>query len=129
MEIVTQNATSLAWIGDGYMTLEIRKHLLSLGYTKADILQKKSAKINSAKGQSKILEVLESEHFFNEDEKQILQRGRNASIHSKAKNADGKTYLRSTSLEALIGYLYLYYHHERLNELMEKIIQEGDKLC
>ncbi len=54
MEIVTQNATSLAWIGDGYMTLEIRKHLLSLGYTKADILQKKSAKINSAKGQSKI---------------------------------------------------------------------------
>ena len=54
MEIVTQNATSLAWIGDGYMTLEIRKHLLSLGYTKADILQKKPAKINSAQGQSKI---------------------------------------------------------------------------
>lgn len=128
MEIVTENATSLAWMGDAYMTLLVRAHLLKLGYSRADTLQKKSAKINSAKGQSKILEVLEAEDFFTEDEKRILKRGRNASIHSKAKNADGKTYLRSTSLEALIGYLYLYDHHARLDELMEKIIKEGDIL-
>lgn len=128
MEIVTENATSLAWMGDAYMTLLIRQHLLKLGYSRADTLQKKSAKINSAKGQSRILEVLEAEDFFTEDEKRILKRGRNASIHSKAKNADGKTYLRSTSLEALIGYLYLYNHQARLDELMEKIIKEGDLL-
>ena len=41
MEIVTHNATSLAWMGDALMTLRVRKHLLDKGYQKADILQKK----------------------------------------------------------------------------------------
>ena len=102
MEIVTHNATSLAWMGDAIMTLVIREHLLSLGYSKANVLQKKSAKINSAKGQSYILEQLEKENFFNEEEKEILRRGRNASIHSKAKNADGKTYLRATDRKSVV---------------------------
>ncbi len=128
MEIVTHNATSLAWMGDAIMTLVIREHLLSLGYSKANVLQKKSAKINSAKGQSYILEQLEKENFFNEEEKEILRRGRNASIHSKAKNADGKTYLRATALESLIGYLYLYAHEQRLRQLIGRILELGDTL-
>ena len=52
MEIVTENATSLAWIGDAIMTLKVREHILKKGYRKADILQKKSAHICSAKGQA-----------------------------------------------------------------------------
>ena len=32
MEIVTENATSLAWIGDAVMSLAVREHLLSLGF-------------------------------------------------------------------------------------------------
>ncbi|EOS60535.1 hypothetical protein C815_01206 [Firmicutes bacterium M10-2] len=128
MEIVTQNATNLAWMGDALMTLAVRSHLLEQGYTKANVLQKKSAKINSAKGQSYILEQLEKENFFNEDETEILRRGRNATVHSKAKNADGRTYMRSTALEALIGYLYLYHHEERLEHLLHRILELGDTL-
>lgn len=128
MEIVTENATSLAWIGDAYMTLLVRERLLSKGYRKADILQRKSARICSAKGQFKILTTLKDENFFLDDEKEILQRGRNATIHSKAKNADGKTYLEATALEALIGYLYLYKHEERLEILMSKVLELGDLL-
>ncbi len=41
MEIVTENATSLAWIGDAVMSLAVREHLLSLGFRKAHVLQKK----------------------------------------------------------------------------------------
>ena len=68
MEIVTENATSLAWIGDAIMTLKVREHILKKGYRKADILQKKSARICSAKGQACILSTLREENFFNEVE-------------------------------------------------------------
>lgn len=128
MEIVTENATSLAWIGDAYMTLEVRKLILSKGYRKADILQKKSARICSAKGQSFILNQMLDLNFFEESELEILNRGRNATIHSKAKNADGKTYLEATALEALLGYLYLYDHMDRLKIVMNKILEIGDTL-
>lgn len=128
MEIVSENATSLAWIGDAVYTLRVREHLLKKGYRKADILQKRSAKFNSAKGQAAILKQLEENDFFNEDEKVILQRGRAANIHSKAKNADGKTYLEATALEALIGYLHLYDHHERKEQLLDQAVMLGDAL-
>ena len=128
MEIVTQNATSLAWIGDAIMSLKVREHLLDLGYRRANILQKKNAVICSAKGQACILDQMMQDDFFNEDEKEILARGRNATIHSKAKNASGKTYLKATALEALLGYLYLYDHKERLNVCLNRIIELGDQL-
>lgn len=128
MEIVTENATSLAWIGDAIMSLCIREHLLKLGYQKPKILQKKSAVICSAKGQACILESMMAEHFFTEDELQILSRGRNATIHSKAKNASHKVYLQATALESLLGYLYLYEHKVRLEECLSRIIELGDQL-
>lgn len=128
MEIVTQNATSLAWLGDAIMTFVIREHILKQGFQKAHILQKKSAKICSAVGQAKILDQLYEKSFFTEDELEILKRGRNATIHSKAKNADGKTYLKATALEALLGYLYLYNHKDRLSMFLEQIISMGDLL-
>lgn len=128
MEIVTENATSLAWIGDAVMSLAVREHLLSLGYRKAHVLQKKNAVICSAKGQSVMLNTMMDEDFFTEDEKTILARGRNATIHSKAKNATHKTYLEATALESMLGYLYLYGHQDRLKACLDRIIDIGDSL-
>lgn len=128
MEIVTHNATSLAWMGDAIMTLKIREELLSQGYRKADLLQKKSARILSAKGQSKILRQMKEEDLFTDDEKEILARGRNATIHSKAKNASGQIYLEATALEALLGYLYLYHHEDRLQVCLKRIVELGNEL-
>lgn len=128
MEIVEHNATSLAWIGDAVMSLKVREHLLSKGFRKADLLQKKSSKYCSAKGQAKMLETLMDEEFFSEEERNILARGRNATIHSKAKNADGKTYLQATALEAVLGYMYLYGHEDRLEKCITRIVEIGDTL-
>lgn len=128
MEIVTENSTSLAWIGDAFYTLKVREHLLSKGYGKPSLLEKKQAGFNSAKSQAKILEKLMKEDSFSEDELEILRRGRNANIHTKAKNTDLETYLQATALEALLGYLYLYGHHERLSELMSRILTLGESL-
>ena len=74
------------------------------------------------------LHTLIQEDFFNADEKEILRRGRNASPHTKAKNATSEQYMKATALEACLGYLYLYDHAERLNVLMDRIIQLGDQL-
>lgn len=41
MEIVTQNATTLAWIGDGLMSLRVRLYLVEKGYQNAHKLQEK----------------------------------------------------------------------------------------
>ena len=35
MEIVTENATSLAWIGDAIMTLKVREHILKKWVSKS----------------------------------------------------------------------------------------------
>ena len=129
MEIVTQNATSLAWIGDAIMSVVVREHLLDLGFQNANKLQKKSIKYCSAKGQAKVLDQMLESNYFKEDEKEILARGRNANVHTKAKNADGQTYMKATALEALLGYLYLYHHDERLKECLTHIIKLGDNLC
>ncbi|MBP3870027.1 MAG: hypothetical protein J6E46_03525 [Faecalicoccus sp.] len=128
MEIVTHNATSLAWMGDALMTLRVREALLEKGYQKPGILQKKSAKICSARAQAYILDTMKKADFFTEDEMEILARGRNATIHSKAKNADGKTYLMATALEALLGYLYLYDHKDRLDACLDRIMEIGETL-
>ena len=128
MEIVTQNATSLAWVGDAVMSLKVREHLLDLGFQNANKLQKKSIQYCSARAQAKILDHMMEENFFNEDELEILARGRNATVHTKAKNADGQTYMKATALEALLGYLRLYKHSQRLEACLERIIELGDTL-
>ena len=66
--------------------------------------------------------------IYTEDEKTILARGRNATIHSKAKNATHKTYLEATALESMLGYLYLYGHQDRLKVCLDRIIEIGDSL-
>ena len=126
MEVVTHNPTSLAWIGDAVMSLHIRNMLLEKGYRKADILQKKSARWVSAKNQSLLLQKLREMNFFLEEEETILLRGRNANTNSKAKNASVKEYMDATALESVIGYLYLYQHQERLDCLLDKIVEIGE---
>lgn len=121
MEIVTENALSLAWMGDAVMTAYFREKLLRKGYGRPDDLQKMSAKLLSARAQSAMLDILEREDWLSDDEKVILQRGKAARIHTKAKNADVVTYLRATALEAVLGYLYLYGHQERLHLMLQHL--------
>lgn len=128
MEIVTHNATSLAWMGDALHGLKVREHLLSRGIQNPAVLQKKSAKFCSAKGQAAVLARMEEQNLFSEDEKEILRRGRNANVGTTAKNADKATYMKATAFEALLGYLYLYDHKPRLEELLEMSIALGEQL-
>ena len=81
------------------------------------VLQKESVKFVSAKAQALYLQKLLDENKLNEEEVNIVKRGRNAKSDSVAKNVDVVTYRIATGLEALWGWLYLSGRKERLEEL------------
>ena len=87
------------------------------------LLHKKSVKFVSARAQASILKELEE--FLTEEEKDIVRRGRNANPHSTAKNADIIEYKYATGFEALIGYLYLMENTQRLEEILNKCIENA----
>lgn len=127
MEIVTENATSLAWIGDAVHSMRVREYLVRKGIQSPGRLQKLAAGFCSARGQAAVLKQMEEMDLFSLDEKEILRRGRNAHVQTTAKNADKATYMQATALEALFGYLYLYHKAERLEELLDLAVQLGDR--
>lgn len=119
------NGANLAYIGDAYYELTIRKYLIDKGITKNKELKKYSLKFVSATAHNKIYEQIKDE--LTEEEHKIFLRGRNNAPSSHRKNVDQASYAVSTGLEAIIGYLYLQKQYERLNELMNLIIQKGEK--
>ena len=119
MEIVPYNGTTLAFIGDAVMTLYIREKLVKQGYQRPNDLQKMTAQYVSAKAQANYLTALIDQGFFNEDELEIIKRGRNAQTKTIAKNADVITYRLATGFEAIIGYYYLTGNASKIPEMWE----------
>ena len=119
MEIVPYNGTTLAFIGDAVMTLYIREKLVKAGYQRPNDLQKMTSQYVSAKAQANYLTQLMDQGFFNEEELEIIKRGRNAQTKTIAKNADVITYRLATVFEAIIGYYYLMNNEKRLGKMWE----------
>lgn len=126
MEIVPYNGLTLAFLGDADMSLKVRTMLVERGCQKPDRLQKESVKWVSAKAQARFLKILSDEQFFNDEEQQILLRGRNAHSGTTAKNCDVTTYRLSTAFEAVWGYLYITRKEERLEELWQAVQRIGE---
>lgn len=126
MKIAEYNGTSLAYIGDAVMSLYVREMLLTKGYQKPDVLQKKSVAWVSANAQAYFLMTLKEQEFFTDEEWKIVLRGRNTNISSKAKNATVQTYRLSTGFEALFGYLYLNKQEDRLKEIWQAVLKIGE---
>ncbi|WP_229726472.1 Mini-ribonuclease 3 [Mammaliicoccus stepanovicii] len=116
------NPLSLAYMGDSILDTYIRKHIIIKIKGKPNRLHQLSKQYVSAKGQAYALNILLEESFFNEEEFEIIQRGRNAKSHTKAKNTDIQTYRKSSAIEAVIGYLFLTDETERLEVLINRII-------
>jgi len=120
------NGANLAFIGDAYYELVIRKYLIDKGITKNSELKKLDIKFVSAKAHQLIYEEVKT--LFTDEENQIFLRGRNNAPSGYRKNVDKASYVISSGLEAVIGYLYLTCKYERLNFLIEKMIEAGEKL-
>lgn len=125
MDLNLVNIITLAYIGDAVYEVYIREYLIKKGIAKVEELQKEAVKYVSAKSQCKILEMLVNKDLLNENELDIVKRGRNYKRASHPKNTDIITYKMSSGFEALIGYLYLNNERDRLDKIINYIL-EGD---
>ena len=123
MNTKDKNVLTLAYIGDFFYEIYIQEFLIDKGITKVNDLQKNAIKYVSAKSQANFLMRLINQNFFNDIELEIIKRARNHKSRIP-KNTDIITYKHATSLEAVIGYLYLEKNNNRLNQLMEYILND-----
>ena len=127
MDIRTINVISLAYLGDSVYEVYVREHLIKMGISLVEDLQREAIKYVSAKSQSKIVKWLTDNNYLNNDELDIIKRGRNYKRGSHPKTTDIITYKNSTGFEALIGYLYLDNKIDRLDEIIKYILEEYDE--
>lgn len=120
MNTKDKNVLTLAYIGDAIYEVYIRKFLIDQGISKVNSLQKSAINYVSAKNQAKFVTILINDNFFNDIELEIIKRARNHKSRIP-KNTDIITYKYATSLESVIGYLYLENKIDRINLIMEKI--------
>jgi ribonuclease-3 family protein len=121
------NGLTLAYIGDAYYELCIRKYLIDKKITHVNQLHKTAIKYTQGESQSKIVMAFIKNDELDEDELSLYKRGRNASGPGR-KNTDAKTYHQATGFESLIGGLYLE-NKDRCDALIIKaikLIESGD---
>lgn len=114
------NNLVMAYLGDAVYELYVRQYLISKGISNVKDLQKESINYVSAVNQRRILEELLDNNILTTDEREIVNRGRNASSHN-SKTTDIITYKKATGLECLIGNLYNT-NKERCDEVMRYIL-------
>lgn len=125
MNLKNNNVLQLAYMGDAIYEVYIREFLINKGIVKVNDLQKNAVKYVSAKAQANFLMNLINENFFDDIELEIIKRARNHKSRIP-KNTDIVTYKYATSLEAVIGYLYLSNNKSRIDKIMEYILSTSD---
>jgi ribonuclease III family protein len=118
---------ALAYLGDAVYELYVRAHYLIPPKRLQDYHAQVVTQVR-AEGQAFQLGRLHP--HLTTAEQEILRRGRNAAS-SKSKRGDPKTYQQATSLETLIGYLYLT-DPQRLFQLLAHLDfmpEAGDRTC
>jgi ribonuclease III family protein len=106
----------LAYIGDAVYELYIRSKFLIPPRRISNYHEQVVTQVR-AETQAAYLQRLEPELTF--EEKEILRRGRNA-VTNKPRRLSPKIYQQASSLETLIGYLYLT-DCDRLQVLLNKL--------
>ncbi len=123
MDVMEINVLVLAYLGDTIYENYVRRYLISKGIAHVDDLQKEAIKYVSAKNQAVFIQELIDKNLLSEEELDVVKRARNYKTTSHPKSCDIITYKYATGLEALIGYLDLKNHKERIDEIMNFILQ------
>ncbi|KAJ3694099.1 hypothetical protein LUZ60_009579 [Juncus effusus] len=115
------NAVSLAYLGDCIYELYARRHFL---YPPLSVNEYNSRvmKVVRCESQDILLKKLLKDEYLTEEERDVLRWGKNimTSKSKTRKRAGAAVYSRASSLETLIGYLYLT-NVERLEEIMFRL--------
>ena len=118
---------TLAYLGDSVLDLWVKEHFVRKANQQVQKYHKEVTGVVSAVSQAAFMDSIEES--LTEEETAVYHRGRNASVHSKAKNATMAEYKKATGFEALLGYLYLSGQVERLEELIRQLLgQHGEEI-
>ena len=123
MDASLYSPLDLAYLGDAVYELYIRSTLVRAGNIPVGKLSKMGANLAMAKTQAAMVDALED--YLSEDEKKMIQRGKNAKVGAIPSSCTAREYHKATGLECLIGYLHLCGNMERTME----IVSEGWKRC
>jgi len=111
----------LAFVGDAIYEVFIRTHLVD---NKRNLpvhkLHVEAISFVKAHAQSEFMKIIKAE--LTEEEENIFKRGRNAKSGTIPKNADVQEYKMATGFEALMGFLYITEQTERLNNLLNMVL-------
>ena len=116
------NVLVLAYLGDAIYEYYVRNYLIDKKIANVNDLQNNAINYVSANAQAKYLTEMLDQEFLTEEEIDVVKRARNYKTTSHPKNCDIITYKYATGLEALIGYLDLKKDKERINEIMDFIL-------
>ncbi len=125
-EAARLDSINLAFVGDAYYALTLRKRLVETGIPHVQVLHTLAAEFVSAKAQAYVYRRLHDS--LSDEEKAVCQRARNAYTMAP-KSATVAEYHDSTALEALVGYLVMAEKDERLKELMDQVYEETKAYC
>ena len=115
------NLYQLSFLGDAVFELMVREYIISKNIVKLNDLQQLTLDFVTAKKQAYFVDMLTKNSFFNEEELDLIRKGRNIKTHKSPKNCDIITYKYATAFEILIGYLYIN-DKNRLKEVFDYII-------
>jgi len=107
---------SLAYIGDVVYELFVRTHFLLPPMRNADY---HATVVKQVRAEGQILSLEKLRPYLTESEQDILRWGRNGAIGS-SRRIPSSLYREASSLETLIGYLYLN-DPQRLYEILLKL--------
>lgn len=124
-EAKNHNALVFAFVGDAVFSLYVRNYFATNSTAKAGVLHSKTSSIVRAKTQANLLDLLMDN--LTEQEKAVVHQARNVHTKNVAKNSNLEEYKKSTSFEAVLGYLYLTNNLVRLNEILKVCEKEFDK--
>jgi len=112
-----RNSLVFAFVGDAVFSLFVRTFLADISTAKAGVLHIEASKFVRASYQKKLIEMLDD--VLTENEQAIALTSRNAKTNNVAKNSNLEEYKKSTSFEAVLGYLYLTGQNDRLLEILD----------
>ena len=112
------NLTTLAFLGDAFYELSVRRRLAERGgQYAADKLHLAAVRYVNAASQAKAMRALAGQGILSEVELDVVRRARNRKPKSVPRHADPVDYKLATALEALLGYHYAEGRADRAEEL------------
>jgi ribonuclease III family protein len=115
------NPLVLAFVGDAIYEVFIRTQLVDRNRDMSvHKLHVKAISFVKANAQSEFMKIIKEK--ITVEEHAIFKRGRNAKSGTIPKNADVQDYKEATGFEALMGFLYVTEQTERLNYLLNMVL-------